>query len=65
MGTAADPHTAHTANPVPVVYLAPGPDPSGGRRVRHGGSLCDVAPTLLELAGVATPDAMTGESLLE
>ncbi|MFB6256518.1 MAG: 2,3-bisphosphoglycerate-independent phosphoglycerate mutase [Haloplanus sp.] len=64
MGTATAPHTAHTANPVPVVYLAPGSDPSDGRRIRHGGSLCDVAPTLLELAGVAKPDAMTGASLL-
>jgi 2,3-bisphosphoglycerate-independent phosphoglycerate mutase len=65
MGTPEDPHTAHTANAVPVVYLAPGADPSGGRRVRRGGSLCDVAPTLLELVGLAKPAAMTGESLLE
>jgi len=65
MGTADDPHTAHTANPVPFVYLAPGDDPSGGRRVRSGGSLCDVAPTLLELVGIEQPSAMTGESLLE
>ena len=65
MGTPDDPHTAHTPNPVPVVYLAPGSDPSGGRRIRFGGSLCDVAPTLLELVGVAKPDAMTGVSLLE
>jgi 2,3-bisphosphoglycerate-independent phosphoglycerate mutase len=65
MGVPDDPHTAHTANPVPVVYLAPGDDPSGGRRLRRGGSLCDVAPTLLELVGVETPPAMTGESLLE
>jgi 2,3-bisphosphoglycerate-independent phosphoglycerate mutase len=65
MGTPDDPHTAHTPNPVPVVYLAPGSDPSGGRRIRFGGSLCDVAPTLLELVGVETPAAMTGESLLE
>ncbi|MEF8856538.1 MAG: 2,3-bisphosphoglycerate-independent phosphoglycerate mutase, partial [Haloplanus sp.] len=65
MGTADDPHTAHTGNPVPFVYLAPGDDPSGGRRIRTGGSLCDVAPTLLELVGVEKPAAMTGESLLE
>jgi 2,3-bisphosphoglycerate-independent phosphoglycerate mutase len=65
MGTPDDPHTAHTANPVPFVYLAPGDDPSGARRIRAGGSLCDVAPTLLELAGVEKPTAMTGESLLE
>jgi 2,3-bisphosphoglycerate-independent phosphoglycerate mutase len=65
MGTPDDPHTAHTANPVPVVYLAPGDDPAGGRRIRTGGSLCDVAPTLLELVGVEKPTAMTGESLLK
>jgi 2,3-bisphosphoglycerate-independent phosphoglycerate mutase len=64
MGTEDDPHTAHTFNPVPFVYLAPdGSD--GDRRVRDGGSLCDVAPTLLELVGVEKPAAMTGESLLE
>ena len=65
MGVPDDPHTAHTANPVPFVYLAPGDDPSGGRRIRFGGSLCDVAPTMLELVGVDKPAAMTGESLLE
>ncbi|AZH26504.1 2,3-bisphosphoglycerate-independent phosphoglycerate mutase [Haloplanus aerogenes] len=65
MGTPDDPHTAHTDNPVPFVYLAPGDDPSGGRRIRPGGSLCDVAPTLLELVGIEQPAAMTGESLLE
>ncbi|WP_338738244.1 2,3-bisphosphoglycerate-independent phosphoglycerate mutase [Haloplanus salilacus] len=65
MGTVDDPHTAHTANPVPIVYLAPGADPSGGRRIRSGGSLCDVAPTVLELVGVGEPAAMTGESLLD
>ncbi|MFB6123703.1 MAG: 2,3-bisphosphoglycerate-independent phosphoglycerate mutase [Haloferacaceae archaeon] len=64
MGTPEDPHTAHTYNPVPFVYLAPdGSD--GGKRVREGGSLCDVAPTVLDLVGAAKPAAMTGESLLE
>jgi len=64
MGTPESPHTAHTTNPVPFVYLAPdGTD--GGRRVRDGGTLADVAPTMLALAGVEKPDAMTGESLLE
>ncbi|MFB6102978.1 MAG: 2,3-bisphosphoglycerate-independent phosphoglycerate mutase [Haloplanus sp.] len=65
MGTLDDPHTAHTGNEVPVIYLAPGSEPSGGYRVRTGGSLCDVAPTLLELVGIETPAAMTGRSLLE
>jgi 2,3-bisphosphoglycerate-independent phosphoglycerate mutase len=64
MGTPETPHTAHTTNPVPVIYLAPdGTD--GGRSLRGGGSLCDLAPTLLALVGVDRPDAMTGESLLE
>ncbi|MGM0606175.1 MAG: 2,3-bisphosphoglycerate-independent phosphoglycerate mutase [Halobacteriota archaeon] len=62
MGTPENPHTAHTYNPVPVIYLAAdGTD--GGRVVRAGGSLCDLAPTLLELIGVEQPAAMTGRSL--
>jgi 2,3-bisphosphoglycerate-independent phosphoglycerate mutase len=63
MGTPDDPHTAHTYNAVPFVYTAPDCT-GGGKRVRDGGSLCDVAPTLLALAGVSQPTAMTGESLL-
>ncbi|PSP56666.1 2,3-bisphosphoglycerate-independent phosphoglycerate mutase [Halobacteriales archaeon QH_7_66_36] len=63
MGTAEDPHTAHTTNPVPFVYVAPdGTD--GGRQVRDGGALCDIAPTLLGLVDVPVPEAMTGDSLL-
>ena len=78
MGSPEDPHTAHTLNPVPFVYLAPGeasPGPgartgdesdlSGGYSVREGGALADVAPTLLGLMGIERPAAMTGESLLE
>ncbi|MEF8852148.1 MAG: 2,3-bisphosphoglycerate-independent phosphoglycerate mutase [Haloarculaceae archaeon] len=64
MGTPESPHTAHTTNPVPLVYLAPdGTD--GGRAVREGGALEDLAPTLLALVGVEKPAAMTGENLLE
>ncbi|MFC7141043.1 2,3-bisphosphoglycerate-independent phosphoglycerate mutase [Halosimplex aquaticum] len=64
MGTEEEPYTAHTTNPVPLIYLADdGTD--GGRLVREGGALEDVAPTLLELVGVEKPAAMTGESLLE
>ena len=53
-------HTAHTTNPVPVIYV--GPD--GGVRLRTRGKLGDVAPTLLEFMGVSKPAAMTGESLI-
>jgi 2,3-bisphosphoglycerate-independent phosphoglycerate mutase len=63
MGTENDPHTAHTTNPVPFVYLSPD-GTAGDRGVREGGTLADVAPTLLELVGVEKPAAMTGESLL-
>ena len=64
MGTEEEPHTAHTYNPVPVVYLTPDGD-DGGRTVREGGSLSDIAPTILELVGLDQPAEMTGESLLE
>jgi len=64
MGTADDPHTAHTFNPVPVLYLTPDGD-DGARSLRGGGALCDLAPTLLELLALDQPAEMTGESLLE
>jgi 2,3-bisphosphoglycerate-independent phosphoglycerate mutase len=64
MGTPDRPHTAHTTSPVPFVYL--GPDgTAAGRRARDGGTLADVAPTVLALAGVEPPPAMTGRSLVE
>ena len=64
MGTVEEPHTAHTTNPVPFVYRAPdGTD--GGRTVRDGGTLADIAPTMLALAAIEEPPEMTGESLLE
>jgi 2,3-bisphosphoglycerate-independent phosphoglycerate mutase len=61
MGTVEEPHTAHTTNPVPFVYCSA----DGGRSVRDGGTLADIAPTALELLGVEKPGEMTGESLLE
>ncbi|WP_458209562.1 2,3-bisphosphoglycerate-independent phosphoglycerate mutase [Haladaptatus sp. NG-SE-30] len=64
MGTPDDPHTAHTYNLVPLVYLSPDGD-DGDRNVREDGSLCDLAPTLLSVIGVEKPEAMTGESLLD
>jgi 2,3-bisphosphoglycerate-independent phosphoglycerate mutase len=64
MGTPEQPHTAHTTNPVPVFYQAPDKT-AGGRTVRDGGTLADLAPTMLELLGVDKPTEMTGESLLD
>jgi len=68
MGTADEPHTAHTFNPVPFVFLdadAADEDLSGGHAVREGGALRDVSPTLLALLGIDQPSEMTGESLLD
>ncbi|WP_336325601.1 2,3-bisphosphoglycerate-independent phosphoglycerate mutase [Halovenus sp. HT40] len=64
MGTPEQPHTAHTTNPVPVFYRAPdGTD--GDEQIRDGGTLADLAPTILRLLGVEKPAEMTGQSLLE
>lgn len=54
-----EPHTAHTTNPVPLVYIG-GPDEVGLKE----GKLADIAPTMLEILGIKVPDEMTGESLL-
>jgi 2,3-bisphosphoglycerate-independent phosphoglycerate mutase len=52
------PHTAHTLNLVPCLYV--------GRRaeIRAGGALQDIAPTLLAMMGLRQPPEMTGTSLL-
>jgi 2,3-bisphosphoglycerate-independent phosphoglycerate mutase len=55
---AKQPHTAHTINPVPFVYV--------GRpaRAAGSGSLQDVAPTLLHLLGLPQPSEMGGRPLV-
>ncbi|MCC6310922.1 MAG: 2,3-bisphosphoglycerate-independent phosphoglycerate mutase [Trueperaceae bacterium] len=57
------PHTAHTTNPVPCVLVSDDPALANAR-LRPGGILGDVAPTVLELLGVPQPPQMTGKSLL-
>ncbi|MFK7806822.1 MAG: 2,3-bisphosphoglycerate-independent phosphoglycerate mutase [Saprospiraceae bacterium] len=54
------PHTAHTLNPVPCIYL------SNNTEVTHiaNGNLADVAPTILEILNIEQPESMTGTSLL-
>ena len=51
-------HTAHTTNPVPLVYV--------GRdaHMRDSGALSDVAPSLLYMMGIAPPREMTGRPLM-
>ena len=58
---AGHPVTAHSLNPVPFVLVGRAVE---GRRLRDG-ILADVAPTLLELAGLERWEGMTGRSLLE
>ena len=55
------PHTAHTTNPVPLIVAG---EPFRGKKLRAGGRLADVAPTLLEILGLAPSAEMEGESLL-
>ncbi|MCI5065833.1 2,3-bisphosphoglycerate-independent phosphoglycerate mutase [bacterium] len=59
--TTGAPHTAHTTFPVPVILVTPS---ASERKLRQGGALCDVAPTILELLKIAQPPAMTGRSLV-
>jgi 2,3-bisphosphoglycerate-independent phosphoglycerate mutase len=54
------PHTAHTTNPVPFHLIDEG---SIGVKLRSGGALEDVAPTLLGLLNLEKPSEMTGRDL--
>jgi 2,3-bisphosphoglycerate-independent phosphoglycerate mutase len=53
-------HTAHTTNPVPIVAVG-----TDAASLRTGGSLRDVAPTVLGLLGIEQPGEMTGRDLRE
>lgn len=63
--------TAHTTNPVPLYVIAQGferpktPEQIDQAKQETRGLLTDVAPTVLELLGLAKPEAMTGQSLLK
>ena len=52
------PHTAHTTNLVPLVYVG------GSKELADGGCLSDLAPTMLNILGVTQPKEMTGRSLI-
>lgn len=55
-----EPFTAHTTNPVPFILVNADP----AYKLREGGALSDVIPTLIELMGMKQPGEMTGKSLL-
>lgn len=67
------PHTAHTANPVPMyIQLSQElterkrKDETEGKKwtLENGGGVADIAPTVLEIMGLSKPEVMTGKSLL-
>jgi len=55
------PLTAHSTNRIPFILID---DRFKGQKLREGGALCDVAPTLLELLNLPKPEEMTGHSLI-
>jgi 2,3-bisphosphoglycerate-independent phosphoglycerate mutase len=52
------PHTAHTTNPVPLLYVGRPAD------MAPSGALEDIAPTMLQLIGVPIPPEMSGRPLV-
>jgi 2,3-bisphosphoglycerate-independent phosphoglycerate mutase len=52
-------HTAHTCEPVPFIYVG-----KRALKIRDGGVLADVAPTMLALMGLPKPAEMTGTSIV-
>jgi 2,3-bisphosphoglycerate-independent phosphoglycerate mutase len=56
-----DPQTAHTTNPVPLLYV----NDNDMAKLRAGGALEDLAPTMLGILGIQKPAEMTGQDLRE
>jgi len=54
------PHTAHTTNPVPVIYVSE----RAKQANLEGGKLADISPTLLSLMDVERPEEMSGNILV-
>ncbi len=60
-GNPDSPHTAHTVGDVPLIVFDKAIQ---GKALKEGGSLADIAPTLLDMMGLEKPEDMTGQSLL-
>ena len=57
--TTGEPHTAHTTNPVPIIYV------TDKKNIKlKSGKLADIAPTLLSILEIEKPKEMTGEVLI-
>lgn len=57
-----EPFTAHTTNPVPLILVGKGYEKS---KLKEGGRLSDLSPTLLDMMDIKQPAEMTGRSLIE
>ena len=58
-----EPHTFHTTFPVPIALYQT--ETSAGVKLREGGALCDIAPTVCDILDIPKPEQMTGKSLIE
>ncbi len=56
--TTRGPHTYHTTNPVPFVFVS-----DDNVKLRHDGALKDIAPTVLDILNLDKPAHMSGQSL--
>lgn len=54
--------TAHTTNPVPLIYID---DERKDAKLKSGGKLADLAPTILDIIDLEKPEEMTGSSLIQ
>ncbi len=64
-----NPWTAHTTNPVPFILIEGEkrkiPGHGGNPLLREDGRLADIAPTILHILGIAQPEEMTGQSMIQ
>ena len=61
-GSPDHPHTAHTVGDVPLIIFD---ERFKGCKLREGGRLADIGPTMLKMMDLPQPKEMTGQSLLE
>ncbi|MEO0405843.1 MAG: 2,3-bisphosphoglycerate-independent phosphoglycerate mutase [Cyanobacteria bacterium P01_A01_bin.135] len=64
-----NPWTAHTINPVPFILVEGEKRKIGGYgtevKLRSGGRLADIAPTILDILQLPQPEEMTGQSIIQ
>ncbi len=58
-----EPHTQHTLNPVPIVWITP-KEPPKGAKIKNGG-LKDIAPTICRIMNLKKSEEMTGKNLID